>query len=167
MKKTHAGQKLVKKRTKDGRVRGYWMRASSAVKGAARTHGGKVLGAAALLAGAALAHRHRGAIGSGLKGAGLRASSWRKYHGAGLAEKLVHAGGMKLVEHYGSKAGAKVGARIGKKFGKHGHEFGEVLGETLGGAAAGHLAEGHITRASKSAGTRLRKKDLFARPKKK
>lgn len=172
----HAGLKKVVKtvRTKKGIARrSYWMRATDGLKSAVRAHGGKVLAGTALLAGAALAHRNQAALRAGLKGASLAANVWRRHSGAKLAETLVKTGASRVVEHYGEKAGGALGRKVGGKLGKlakaspHGREFGEVLGRTLGGAVAEHLTDRHIKRAADAAGTRLRKKQLFGRPKKK
>lgn len=165
-------QKKINVRLKSGKTaqRSMWVRAKDAVSGAVRRHGMKVAIGAASLGAAALLHHHREGIGSRARGAGKDFSSWRKHGGAKLAEKLIHAGGMKLAEHYGEKVGQRVGARAGKalgkinrKLGKHATEFGHELGGALGEAAAGHVAEGRLSSAGKAVASRLRRKNLLNR----
>lgn len=162
------GLKKIRKSVKGGGMRSYWIRAQSAVSHPGRTlrnaaiqHGGKVAATVAMVALAGLAHRNKSMLSGMASSASGKANHWRRYHGAGLAEKIIQAGGSKLAEHYGEKLGAKAGRRMGKRFGKHGQEFGEVLGGTIGGTVAGHVADKRFSRAAKSVGTRLRKKDLF------
>lgn len=165
---------------KHGTVRrSYWVSTKEAVKRVARNHGGKIVGAALLVGGAALAHKHRDklnefrgthlnkkALGVHFSGAVKSANHWRMTEGANLAKRVVQGVGTALATHYISKAAGAAGERVGKRIGgKRGKEFGRVAGEAIGEHTLGHSAEGLISRAAVETGKALRRKNIVRAPK--
>ena len=170
-----AGLRKVTKsvRSKNGTVRrSYWVRGTDAVKRVAKAHGGKILAGVAVAAGAAaLAHRHREALGTHLtkdnmhkhfSGALHAANKWRMAEGANMAKRVVQGVGTALATHYITKAAGHVGERAGKRIGgKRGAEFGRVAAEALGEHTLGKAAEHHIERAAIETGKALRRKAII------
>lgn len=165
---------------KHGTVRrSYWVSTKEAVKRVARNHGGKIVGAALLVGGAALAHKHRDklnefrgthlnkkALGNHFSGAVKSANHWRMTEGANLAKKTIQSVGTAVAVHYLTKAAGHVGERAGKRVGgKRGAEFGRVVGEALGEHTLAKSAERHIERAAVETGKALRRKNIVRAPK--
>ena len=165
-------------RSKHGTVRrSYWVRGTDVVKRVAKAHGGKILAGAAVTAGAAaLAYKHREALGTHLNrkalhghftGALHSANQWRMKEGANLAKNTIKSIGTAVAVHYLTKAAGHAGERAGKRVGgKHGAEFGRVVGEALGEHTLAKGAGHHIERAAIETGKALRRRAIVPKRRK-